>query len=105
MDDRTVLNVMLGLAAATPVVALAVVLVAGRAAAAGGERLPPAMRRNAWILAAAGPVNLVVWIIFNMWLESRGPGSVLGYALAAAAFILFGFLTGFFSRLRRKPGD
>ncbi|HPK03171.1 MAG TPA: hypothetical protein PLS90_12015 [Candidatus Sumerlaeota bacterium] len=86
------------IACATPIVALCGWIVLR------GERRPdwPKTRRNLVILGLAGPVNLAGWWIFNGWLDRAGWRSVHAYIIAFIVFIVAGFATGFFSRLRRS---
>lgn len=101
MTDLDVRNIMIWIAAITPPLALAVYLV-GRAGQPQGEPLPRAYIRTAIILAAAGPVNLLLWFFHDKWAAYTGPGSVFGYVAAAIVFIVAGFATGLFARLRKK---
>lgn len=103
METADPSRLMIVLAVATPLLALLAGAIVGHAARAGGEPPPPALRRNLWILALAGPVSLGLWWVFNRWLDAIGPRSVAGYVLAALAFVGAGFATGFFSRLRGRP--
>jgi len=64
--------------------------------------LPLRLKRNCLILGLAGPINLLIWLLFNQYLDQVGYRSVVGYMLAAIVFIVMGFITGFFSRLTRK---
>lgn len=102
MQDVDVRNVMILIAILTPLIGLLLFWV-GRWAAKAGERpLPPSVARNAWLLIFAGPVNLLVWWLFNGVLSGMGSRNVVGMALAAVVFIGMGFFTGFFSRLARR---
>ena len=99
MEESVVRNVMIILSLATPLVAGLFALAARASAVQSGEPLPRRLRRNIWILAAAGPVNLALWLLLNGILAGTGFRSVMGYALAALVFLAGGVATGFFSRL------
>lgn len=98
---------MIVLAIATPLVA-GLWWLSHRAIAREAGRPPVrAQVRNAIILALAGPVNLLVWLLFNGWLDRLGSRSIAGYILAGLVFIVVGSTTGFFARhdprRRRSP--
>lgn len=95
-------NIMIGIALATPILALVIVFITRSSAARSDEPLPPKIRSNALILAVAGPLNLAVWLLFNAWHNQHGPGSVHGIVAAAIMFIAAGLATGFFARLFRR---
>lgn len=100
MQPAAVQNAMYLLAILTPVLA-AMIYGARRIG-----RLPgpgPALWKVA-VLGAAGPVNLLAWLLLNGWLDRIGHRSVIGYVLAAVVFVVAGFATGWFSR-RRSRGD
>lgn len=100
MQEVSVRTVMFIVAVATPLLALLIVTV-GRAALTGEEAtMNRRTQRNIWILALAGPANLGLWYLLNGLLAGVGSRSVIGYVLAALVFVLGGFATGFFSRLR-----
>lgn len=101
MTDLDVRNIMIWIAAITPPLALAVYLI-GRAGQPEGEPLPRHYSRMAIVLAAAGPVNLLLWFFHDNWAAYTGPGSVFGYVAAAIVFVVVGFATGLFARLRKK---
>lgn len=105
MQQEMPVIVFIIIAVVTPVVALAAWLALRRTQAQSGEPTPPPVpkktRRNLGILALAGPVNLLVWFLFNGWLDRTGSRSVVGYVLAALVFVIAGYATGFFSRLRQ----
>ena len=95
MEETTLRNLMILIAVATPLLAGMSDGVARRAAA--GERpTPRRMRRNLWILAAAGPVNLALRLLLNGWLDRMENRSAIGYVLAAVVFVAVGFATGWF---------
>jgi hypothetical protein len=102
MEEPVVRNVMILLAIATPLIAGLLALASRSATAQTGQPAPWRIRRNTWILAAAGPVNLLVWYLFNGTLSWVGSRSVLAYGLAILIFLAAGFGTGFFSRLGSK---
>lgn len=99
MEDADLQRVMILLAIATPVVAASGAIVSRIAANAIGEAVTRRRRRNLWLVGLAGPVACLLWFILNVWLEWSGPGSIMGYGLAALVFVAAGFATGFFSRM------
>lgn len=102
MNYPDLFRVMIGIAIATPILGVLILLI-GRAGAAGSdEPMPPSMKRNAIILAVAGPANLLLWWAYNAWHTSQGPGSAFGIVLAAIVFIVAGLATGLFARLFGK---
>lgn len=101
MTDLDVRNIMIWIAAVTPPLALAIYAVM-RAGQPAGQPLPRRYARTVIILAAAGPVNLLLWFFHDKWAAYTGPGSVFGYVAAAVVFIVAGFATGFFARLRHR---
>ena len=102
METADANRLMIILAMATPVLAVLVLAVGGHAARLAEEPMPARTRRNAWILAFAGPATLALWWIFNHWLNFIGHRSAAGYIIAGLTFIGAGFGTGFFGRLREK---
>lgn len=92
---------MIGIAFATPLLALMLVL----AARAGRITMPPKSRIV--ILLMAGPLNLVLWVVFQRYLDGVGNRSVYGIILAVVVFIAVGFGAGFLrgrgSEDRRHP--
>ncbi len=102
MNDVDLRAIMIGLALATPLLAL-LIYSAMTASARMSETPPPErLRRNALLLAAAGPLALALWWLLNVGLASRPPGSIAAYVIAALVFIVAGFATGFFSRILGK---
>lgn len=97
-------TIMIVVAVLTVIVGGTLLIVGHWAAREGGEPMPRSMRRNTLILTAAGPVNLLVWYLFNGLIEGIGARSVVGYVLAALVFIGAGFSTGFFGRVRERMG-
>jgi hypothetical protein len=100
MEETAVQKIMILLAVLTPLTAGLLALFVRSAAQGAGQTGGAKVRRNLWILAVAGPVNLALWFSFNGLLAGMGSRSVVGYGLAAAVFVFAGFATGFFSRLR-----
>lgn len=101
MTDIALRNIMIWIAVITPPLALAIYLVL-RAGQPEGEPPQRNYMRSAIILAAAGPLNLVLWFFHDKWSAYTGPGSVFGYVAAAIVFIIAGFATGLFARLWKK---
>lgn len=104
MERASIQIVMLGLAAATPVVGFCVLRLGASIARQSDEPMPASMRRAGWLLILAGPLNLLVWFLFNEWLTAVGYRSVVGYAVAAAVFFAMGWTSGAFGRLRGRIG-
>ncbi len=106
MEETTLRNLMILIAVATPLLA-GMIYGVTRRVAEDGRPAPRRMRRNLWILAAAGPVNLVLWLLLNGWLDRMENRSAIGYVLAAIVFIAVGFTTGWFGGRRRadRPED
>lgn len=102
MQETDVQRVMILIAVITPLIAGFLFLAAKMATDQGETSLPRRTRRNLGLLAAAGPANLTLWYLLNGVLQGVGSRSVIGYILAAMAFIVGGFVTGFFSRLRSR---
>lgn len=98
MEDRSTLPLMIALAIATPILAGMIHLYA-RSGAIGSLR-----KGRLWLLALAGPLNLVVWLLFNERLERFESRSMLGLALAAAVFVTLGFGFGFLRRHDDRRG-
>ena len=80
---------MVGVAIATPI--LAAVLGFLRKI----DLLPSIRAGRIWLLASVGPVNLLIWLGFNGYLDRVGHRSVIGIGLAALTFILVGSFLGF----------
>ena len=102
MNHTDTQTVMIAIAVATPLVGLAAWVSAWLGARTSGERVARRVCRNAALLAAAGPLNLLVWFAFNRWLDARGARSVTAIVAAAVVFVVAGFLTGWFTRRPRE---
>lgn len=100
MQEAAVRNIMIIVAVMTVIVGSLLLLVARWSAEVSGQPISRHMVRSAILLIAAGPLNLMVWLLFNGVLAGVGSRKVVGYALAAIAFVVTGLATGFFSRLR-----
>ena len=103
IERESLFSLMVVIAVATPAL-VALILVATRM-----DILQPLRRSRLILLAAAGPTNLVCWLLFNGYLDRVGHRSVIGIVLAAAVFIGLGFGAGFL-RGRKEikgggPGD
>ena len=105
MERDVPILVFIIIAAVTPILAFVGWLSLGRAPAEPGEIPLAKVRRNLLILALAGPANLLLWFVVNGWLDRVGSRSVIGYVLAAAVFLIGGFVTGFLPRLRQGGGS
>ena len=111
MEHQNIGNVMIFLALVTPGLALLIGYGLRRSVEEGGASTSR-LRRNVWILGAAGPANLLLWLVLNGLLDGLGWRSVVGYVLAALTFVAAGLATGFLARLfsvlrgrRRLKGD
>lgn len=96
MEDPSTLPLLIALAAATPVLAGLIHLYA-RSGAIGSLR-----KGRLWLLALAGPLNLVAWLLFNKRLEDLESRSTIGIVLAIVVFVVVGFGFGF---IRRRDSD
>mgnify|MGYP001470837999 CR=1 FL=1 len=101
MEPEVPNHVFLIIAMLTPVIAFVGWLVVGHGASGNNEVSSKKIHRNLILLALAGPVNLLLWYVVNGWLKGVGSRSVIGYVLAAMVFLVAGYATGFFGRLRR----
>lgn len=102
MDQESLQWIMATLAIATPITGATLWAIGRSTARAAEEPLHPSIRRAAIILIVAGPLNLLVWLLFNDWLDAIGYRSAVGYGLAAAVFFGLGWSSGKF-RKRRPP--
>jgi len=93
MDDPSILPLMIALAVATPVLAGLIHLFYARSGAIGSLR-----KGRLWLLALAGPLNLVGWLLSNERLKDLESRSVIGVVLAGVAFLTLGFGFGFLRR-------
>lgn len=98
MEHQDIGNVMILLALVTPGLALLIGYGLRRSVEEGGPSTSR-LRRNVWILGAAGPANLLLWLALNGLLDGWGWRSVIGYVLAAVTFVAAGFATGFLGRV------
>lgn len=101
MEPDVPISVFIIIALLTPLIACVGWLAVRRAPAEPGAVPLAKVRRNLLILALAGPLNLLLWLIVNGWLDQVGSRSVIGYVLAAVVFLAGGFATGFLPRLFR----
>jgi drug/metabolite transporter (DMT)-like permease len=104
MDETVTRNVMILAAIATPVVAALIFGFSRWAAEDSRSTFSPKTRRLVWILALAGPLNLLLWQVRKGGLNSFGGDSAMGWILAAMVFIVAGYASGWFRRSRR-PGQ
>lgn len=88
MRDEQAYNTMIMIAFATPALALLMHFFAGRAG------IVSIRRGRMVVLFLAGPANLLLWIIFNKYLDGVGNNSALGIALAAIVFVATGYGLG-----------
>lgn len=56
----------------------------------------PLRRSRLALLFFAGPANLILWFVFNGYLDRVGHRSIFGLAFAAVIFIALGFGLGIF---------
>ena len=63
-----------------------------------GQPIPSSVRFSSVVLLLLGPLNYLLWNLLNQWLDHIGYRSIIGYVLAALAFILGGILTGRWQR-------
>lgn len=98
METENLLPMMVGLAVATPLLAVLLILFAR----AGIVTMPP--RSRIVILLLAGPANLALWYFFNHYLRVTGHRSVFGILLAAIVFVVVGFGAGFLRGRIRERG-
>lgn len=108
MERESLMPVMIGIGVATPVLAGLIAL----RVRSGAVAMPRPSRM--WMLALAGPLNLLIWVGFNRHLDWSGSRSIVGILVAIAVFTAmgagFGFLRGRFARVKppedkAKSGD
>lgn len=95
MEDPSMQPLMIALAIATPVLAGLIFLYQR----SGAIRAP--RRGRLVLLALAGPLNLIVWLLLNERLAGIESRSLIGIILAVVVFLTLGFGFGF---LRRRDG-
>lgn len=97
MEDPSIQPLMIALAVATPVLAGLIHLYA-RTGAIGSLR-----KGRLWLLAFAGPLNLVVYLLLNEQLEDLESRSTIGVVLALVVFVTLGFGFGLLRRRNQGP--
>ena len=98
MDQETIQRIMIAIAVALPVVSASLLLMARSGARGAETEMVAKLRRTGWLLIVIGPLNLLVWLLLNNWLDRIGYRSVVGYLLAAVVFFITGWMTGLFAR-------
>ncbi len=70
-----------------------------------GQPIPSSIRFSSVLLLLLGPLNYLLWNLLNQWLDHIGYRSIIGYVLAAMAFIVGGILTGRWKRDKIHNGN